>query len=211
MKKRKADRSQPEELRRKAEERIKIEKPLPEEISPVEAQKLIHELRVHQIELEMQNDELRQTQEILEESRSRYSDLYDFAPIGYLTLDELGVIKEANLTATRLLQVERKWLIDQPFAYSMVVEDRAAFRRHLNLVLKGRERQTCELRLKRKDGDAFFTLLESAFYQDTAGRSLCQNCLLGHQQAPAGRGRLEGKRGTLPQPFSAQPCGDAFD
>ena len=115
MKKKKADRSPPEELRRQAEERMKFENSLPEEIPPAEAQKLIHELRVHQIELEMQNDELRQTQEILEESRSRYLDLYDFAPIGYLTLDKLGFIKEANLTAARLLQVERSRLIDRAF------------------------------------------------------------------------------------------------
>ena len=172
MKKRKQDWSHAEELRLKAEERMKLENPLPEEISPAEAQKLIHELRVHQIELEMQNDELRQAQEILEESRSRYSDLYDFAPIGYLTLDELGIIREANLTAARLLQVERSRLIDRQLTHFMVTEDRGAFRRHLNLVLKGRERQTVELRLKIRDGQTFFTLLESAFYQDAAGRSL---------------------------------------
>ncbi len=101
MDKRKENQSQADELRKKAEARLKFEDPLPEEISPAAAQKLIHELRVHQIELKMQNDELRQAQEILEESRSRYSDLYDFAPIGYLTLDELGIIREANLTAAR--------------------------------------------------------------------------------------------------------------
>jgi PAS domain S-box-containing protein len=174
MKKKKADRSPPEELRRQAEETMKLEKPLPEEIPPAEVQRVIHELRVHQIELEMQNDELRQTQEILEESRSRYSDLYNFAPVGYLTLDERGVIKEANLTATRLLQVERKWLIDRPFTHFMVIEDREAFRRHLNLVLQGQEGHTVEVRLKGKDEQAFFTLLESACHQNATGKSLCR-------------------------------------
>src|SRR5208337_2039782 len=155
-----------------AEERMKFENPLQEGISQVETQKLIHEFRVHQIELEMQNDELRQTQEILEESRSRYIDLYDFAPIGYLTLDRLGFIKAANLTAARLLQAERTLLNDVHFTHFMVREDSGAFRRHLNLVLQGPERQTVELRLKRKDGYEFFTLLESDCYQDSAGRSL---------------------------------------
>jgi PAS domain S-box-containing protein len=122
----------------------------------------------------MQNDELRRTQEILEESRSRYLDLYDFAPIGYLTLDKLGFIKEANLTTARLLQVERSQLIDRHFAHFMVTEDRAAFRRHLNLVFEGEERQTVELRLKRKDGQEFFALLESACYRDITGSSLCR-------------------------------------
>ena len=81
MKKQKPDQSYVDELRRQAEERLKSENRLAAEISPAEAQKLIHELRVHQIELEMQNDELRQAQEIIEASRSRYVDLYDFAPI----------------------------------------------------------------------------------------------------------------------------------
>ena len=196
MKKRKQGRSPAEELRRKAEERMGLENPLPEEISPAEAQKLIHELRVHQIELAMQNDELRQAQEILEESRSRYSDLYDFAPIGYLTLDELGIIREANLTAARLLQVERSRIIDRQFTHFLVTEDRGAFRRHLNLVLKGRERQTVELRLKIKDGQAFFTLLESAFYQDAAGRSLVRTAFsdISKRQQAEGALRISNKR-----------------
>ena len=62
----------------------------PEVLSPDEATRLIHELRVHQIELEMQNEELRLSEARLEESRSRYADLYDFAPVGYLTLDDGG-------------------------------------------------------------------------------------------------------------------------
>jgi PAS domain S-box-containing protein len=172
MQKEKPDRSHAAELRRKAEKRMKFGKPLPEKISSVEAQKLIQELQVHQIELEMQNDELRQVQEILEESCNRYSDLYDFAPIGYLTLDEFGVIREANLTAARQLEMERSRLIDCQFTHFMVTEDKPAFRRHLNLVFKGRERQTVELRLKRKEGQTFFTQIESAFYLDTGRRSL---------------------------------------
>jgi PAS domain S-box-containing protein len=172
--KKKADHFQAEELRRQAEARLKSEEPLAAEISPAEAKKLIHELRVHQIELEMQNDELRRAQEILEESRSRYTDLYDFAPIGYLTVDELGVIKEANLTAARHLQVERSRLLGRQVTHFMVTEDRAAFRRHLNLVLQGRERQSIELRLKRQDGQVFLILLESVFHQDTEGKRLCR-------------------------------------
>ena len=177
MDKKKADPSHAEQLRRQAEERLRFEEPLPAEISPAEAQKLIHELRVHQIELEMQNDELRQAQTILEESRSRYSDLYDFAPIGYLTLDELGIIKEANLTAARLLAVERARLIDRQFTHFMATEDRGTFRRHLNQALKGRERQTVELRVKGEDGKEVFVLLESIFHQETEGKSLCRTTL----------------------------------
>ena len=87
------------DLRQRAEEEIKAETLEPEAMSPAECVRLIHELRVHQIELEMQNEELRQAQDQLAESRDKYADLYDFAPVGYLTLDERGLIVEANLTA----------------------------------------------------------------------------------------------------------------
>jgi len=174
MKKKKTDQSQVDELRRRAEERLEYKNHLAAEISPSEANKLIHELRVHQIELEMQNDELRQAQEIIEKSHSRYIDLYDFAPIGYLTLDRLGFIKEANLTAARQLQVERTRLIDSHFTHFMFPDDRKAFRRHLSLVLEGEERQAIELRLKIRDGAELFALLESACYRDITGIKLCR-------------------------------------
>ena len=82
-----------------------------------EANSLIHELRVHQIELEMQNEELRRVQNDLEISRSRYADLYDFAPVGYLTLNKHGQIVDLNLTAARQLGIERGRLINKHFQY----------------------------------------------------------------------------------------------
>src|SRR5262249_20279011 len=82
------------------------------ELSTAEDQTgMVHELQVHQIELEMQNRELRETQQLLEDSRNQYADLYDFAPVGYCTLDPRGVILNANLTLSSLLNVPRGELI----------------------------------------------------------------------------------------------------
>ena len=98
------------DLRKRAEELLRqkiadvkdISGPLPEDV-----QKLVHELQVHQIELEMQNEDLRRAQLALEESRDRYLDLYDYAPVGYFTLDKNALILEANLSGAGLLGMER--------------------------------------------------------------------------------------------------------
>ncbi len=82
-----------------------------EDVASDFAKDLVHELRVHQVELEMQNEELRRAQAEIEESRARYADLYDFAPVGYLTLDERGLVMEANLTLAKQLGIERTHLI----------------------------------------------------------------------------------------------------
>ena len=87
-----------------------------EDAPPQLADELLHELRTHQIELEMQNEELRSAYAALEASRDRYLQLYDFAPVCYLTLTEDGLIAEANLTCSTLLGVEREKLINRRFA-----------------------------------------------------------------------------------------------
>src|SRR5208283_5088957 len=94
-------------LRMAAEKRMHSQVDPPEEISVEDAKSLIHELRAHQIELEMQNEELRQAHAQIEESRERYADLYDFAPVGYLALDDKGHVVEANLAAAAQLSTER--------------------------------------------------------------------------------------------------------
>jgi diguanylate cyclase (GGDEF)-like protein/PAS domain S-box-containing protein len=96
---------------------------------------LLHELRVHQIELEMQNEALRQTQVALEASRDRYVDLYEFAPIGYLTLTAEALIAEINLTGTKLLGSQRKQLIDRRFLHFVAEPDQARWHRFFLNVL----------------------------------------------------------------------------
>ena len=114
-------------LRRQAEELISQQSLQGKQPPQVDIRRLVHELEVHQIELEMQNEELVQTQVELEKSRDRYIDLYNFAPVGYLTLNDKGVILEANLTATSLLGVEWKKLVRQRLSNFVFSEDQNAF------------------------------------------------------------------------------------
>ncbi|NEX14078.1 MAG: histidine kinase [Prosthecochloris sp.] len=95
--------------------------------SPEKMQKMIHELAVHQIELEMQMDELLQTRAELEESLESYADLYDFAPLGYLTLDRDGKILRANLTACTLFGIDRSRLVGDRFGRLVSPEDLPVF------------------------------------------------------------------------------------
>jgi PAS domain S-box-containing protein len=143
-----------------------------------DAQRLIHELRVHQIELEMQNEELRNLQVQIEESRSRYADLYDFAPVGYLSCDRGGLILEANLTAATQLGVERSRLIDKPLWLYVLKDDREVIHAHFRNVLDTRERQTCEVRLQAKDGPEFYARLESIFIRDAKGMGRCRTSVI---------------------------------
>ncbi len=100
------------ELRRAAEAQLAENRAAPTvKTDDAALRLLVHELQVHQIELEMQNDELHQTKLDLEESRNRYLDLYDFAPIGYVTLTNDGRIAEINLSGSTLLGVERAKLL----------------------------------------------------------------------------------------------------
>jgi two-component system, NtrC family, sensor kinase len=162
-------------LRRLAEERtrestVQIARTMTKE----EDQRLVHELQVHQIELEMQNDELRNSQEQLGELLARYSDLYDFAPVGYVTLNQDGLILEANLTFAGQLGLERGTLIDTPLWFYSTVPDRGKFRSHLDGVFKTGERRTCELRLARPSGPERYVQLDSIRVLNAAGVESCR-------------------------------------
>ena len=106
----------------------------PDTLTAEQLRQLAHELQVHQIELELQNEELRRTQTALEVSRARYFDLFDLAPVGYLTLSAAGLIQEANLTAATLLGVTRTQLINWPFTRFILPEDQDTYyQRHRQL------------------------------------------------------------------------------
>jgi diguanylate cyclase (GGDEF)-like protein/PAS domain S-box-containing protein len=150
--------TEPDSLRAEAETQL-ARAPQPKTPSR-SAEELLHELRVHQIELEMQNEELRRAQLIIEESRDRYMDLYDFAPVGYLTLTREALIAEVNLTGAKMLGVERKKLIHRRFAHFVAPQDRDRFHRYFMLAAQQGDRQDCELALMRGGGAAFHARLD---------------------------------------------------
>jgi diguanylate cyclase (GGDEF)-like protein/PAS domain S-box-containing protein len=133
-------------------------------------QRLVHELRVHQIELEVQNEELRRTQEELETARDRYLELYDFAPNGYLTIGVNGIIREANLTAARMFALERSVLLRRPFSRFVAPAYQETYFLYRKDLLTTRARRTCELKMVGEDGRDLFGRLDSVTVEDSNGR-----------------------------------------
>src|SRR6266850_7386146 len=142
----------PVKLLRQAEARLRATKHDVAAMPVKDVQRLVHELQVHQIELEMQNEELRRAQMELEAARDRYMDLYDFSPVGHLTIDRHGTIVEANLRIGTMLDRPRKELIGQSVARFFASEDQDIVHRHYQEVLKTGTPQTCELHLGKNVG-----------------------------------------------------------
>jgi len=138
------------ELRNAAE--AKVARTAQGKPAAVPAQELLHGFQVRQTELEMQNESLRQVQAALEASRDRYVDLFDFAPVGYLAIDEGGLIAELNLAAANLLGESRSKLTGRHFAQFIASNDRDRWRVFFSHSLQHAERQTCELMLHGKAG-----------------------------------------------------------
>ncbi|MEX1325753.1 MAG: LuxR C-terminal-related transcriptional regulator [Desulfobacterales bacterium] len=129
---------------------------------------LIHELQVHQIELEMQNEELRNTQMKLIESRDQYHELYDFAPLGYFTLDEKALIWRVNLTGADLLGLPKSKLISTKFSRFISSDFQDDFYFHCKRIFESGTKQTCDLKLAKPDGTLFDARLDSIAVKDDA-------------------------------------------
>ena len=163
-------------LRQQAElivkEKVSLTAQSLEDMSPAAIRELAHELQVHQIELEMQNEELRKTQLELEEARARYFDLYDLAPISYCTLDEMGVILEANLATAELLGEARRVLVGQRISRYILKEYQDSYYLCRKLLLTSDERQSCELHMVKADGSAFWVNLTIASATTSTGKTV---------------------------------------
>lgn len=137
----------------------------PKALSREETRRTLHELRVHQIELELQNEELRQGRVALEASQARYFDLYDRAPVGYCTLNEKGLILEANLTAANLLGIERSRLLNRRLALYVMESERLALSAFIERVFAGRTPLACDLTLLAKGDGRIRARIEATLSQ----------------------------------------------
>ena len=164
---------------------------------PGEIQLALYELRVHQIQLVMQNEELRRAQEELAASQQRYFDLYDMAPVGYVTLSESGKILEANLTLSTLLGVTRGVLAGLPLACFIFNEDQDCyylFRKHL---LETGHPQARDLQMVRGDGSVFWARLEATIARDEAAETLCRIVLSDVTERKQAEAKLRELNGQL--------------
>lgn len=176
-----------------------------ETMSPEALRELAHELQVHQIELEMQNEELRQSQLALEVMRQRYFDLYDLAPISYCTVNELGVILEANLASSELLGEPRNSLVGQRISRYISKEFQDTYYLCRKLLLSADARQCCELHMVKADGTNFWVNVVITSAKDSHGDTVQRmvltditNAKVMSQAMQASEQKLRGLVSSLP-------------
>ena len=159
-------------LRKNAEKKLKETKRNLADIEiETDVKRLVHELQVHQIELEMQNEELLQANERAEMALKKYTMLYDFAPMGYFTLDHNGIIHELNFTGAELLGDRRFSLVNSNFKLYVSEETRPLFTNFLNIVYLSKSKESCEVRLG-SDSEHLYTVYMEAIVTGDEGKCL---------------------------------------
>ena len=168
------------DLRRKAEERLRArESHTAEAVKEADSRALVHELQVHQIELEMQNEELLRAQAAAQEESEKYYDLFDFAPIGYFLWGQDAQILEVNLAGAAMLGLDRKTVAQKRFGQFVAMEDRPAFADFCKRVLVTDTMQTCEVKLL-NDRQPVYALVEGISAKDCQGQEgrLCRAAVI---------------------------------
>ncbi|MBI4965310.1 MAG: PAS domain-containing protein [Desulfomonile tiedjei] len=191
MKKERTASSDAAALRRRAEAllRAATKKGAPAR-TPADTQRLVHELQVHQIELEMQNEELRESRAQVEAGLERYTDLYDFAPVGYLTLGRDGAIRQVNLTASLLLGVARAQLAGRRLGLFLGDSDRAGLSAFLKKVFASQAKEVCEAALLKEDQSPRHVQITASVSQDGQECRLVMEDITARRQAEAETRRL---------------------
>ncbi len=145
-----------------------------QQLAPGDIEILLHELAVYQAELETQNEELRSARLDVEAARDRYRDLYDFAPVGYFTLDRDGTIHEINLTACDLLGSSRQQLLGTPLTHFIAREWSGAFYLYLDRIFAGKAEEGIEIAVKGAGGESKIVLVEGVPGTDDGGIPVCR-------------------------------------
>ena len=175
------------ELRRRAEERLQTRERTPQ--SALDTERLVHELQVHQIELEMQNEELQQARGKADGLLAQYTDLYDFAPTGYFNL-------AVNLTGAGLLGIGRAQLLKRRLGFLVAEADRPVFNAFLEKTFAGKDRECCEVALLKAKTAPLFVRIEAVVFED---RRECRAAMLDVTD----RHRAEVEQGRLVQELQA--------
>jgi PAS domain S-box-containing protein len=179
----------------------------PSEIMAMPDQKvraLVYELQIHQIELELQNEELLQTQLELAATRDRYSDLYEFAPIGYVTVDKKGRVIEANLAAAGMLGADRKNLIGREIYRFVARESRDDCYLHFRNAFDTKATEICELKLPRSDGRPLIVSLHSLAQAHATETPVCRTALINVTEARVAQRNIEKLRDELEHRVTAR-------
>jgi PAS domain S-box-containing protein len=189
------------EIRQQAEERYQLKSLASPEmlkpLTPESTESLLHELRVHQIELEMQNEELRRTHEELEASHARYFDLYELAPMGYVTVNELDLIQQINLSSVILLGVIRSTMIHKLITELIYHEDQGIYHQTRKQLLETRKTQSCELRMNRHDGSQVWVYLNLTAATNHSGMAEIRLALSDISERKQNEESLDAKRNLL--------------
>lgn len=160
-------------LRKKAEELLKEkQKDAAQSEKETDVKKLLHELQVHQIELEMQNEELRQAYETMESALKKYTMLFDLAPVGYFSLDSEGSICDLNFTGADILREKRFALIDSNFKLFIAESSRPVFNNFFRKVYSRNAKESCEVMLGYNNDPLCLVYMEGVVTEDE------QKCLL---------------------------------
>jgi PAS domain S-box-containing protein len=189
-----------DKLRRKAEEQLAAKDIQIEKLDRTDLASLAHELAVHQAELEIQNEELLQSRREAEEARDCYLDLYDFAPVGYFTLDERSRIIEANLTGCRLLGADKRDIKNKPFARYIEDDEADSFYLYRKKVLEKDTKQTIGLTMKKVDGITFYAQLD-AIKTETERLRVAVSDITERKKTEADISRLASFSELNPNPF----------
>jgi PAS domain S-box-containing protein len=190
------------DLRRNAEERLKAQKRTPQ--SDTDTQKLIHELQVHQIELDMQNEELSLSRANMESALERYTDLYDFAPVSFFTLDRHGIIIQSNLTGACLLGMERSRLVNLRFGLFVSVTDRPDFNAFLDRVFASKTEEVCDVALLKDEADPFWVHIEA---EASGDRKDCRAVVMDITERKRAEESLRKNEKKMQSIFRAAPTG----